>query len=78
MDFSHRPGELACELNEAGLVNVEILGIEGPGWMLFTPGLAEDRLEDLLEDALAAARLCDGHADITAASAHLLACGRIH
>jgi len=73
--FSHRPRELAAELKDAGLVDVEALGIEGPGWPLFTPDLAEDRVEDLLKDAIAAARLCDGHPEMTAVSAHLLACG---
>lgn len=29
--FSHRPSELAGELSDAGLVDVELLGIEGPG-----------------------------------------------
>lgn len=75
--FSHIPRELAAELADAGLVDVEVLGIEGPGWPLFTPDLAEDRASDLLDDAVAAARLSDGYAEMTAASAHLLACGRL-
>lgn len=74
--FSHSPDELAAELNDAGLGGVVVLGVEGPGWPLFTHDLREDRGDDLLADALAIARLCDGHADMTAASAHLLACGR--
>ena len=74
--FSHRPSELAAELRDAGLVDVEVLGIEGPGWTLFTPDLAAERVEGLIDAAIRAARLCDGHADMTAASAHLLACGR--
>ena len=74
--FSHRPSELAVELDDAGLVDVEVLGIEGPGWTLFTPDLSEDRVEGLLDAAIRAARLCDGHAEMTVASAHLLACGR--
>jgi SAM-dependent methyltransferase len=74
--FSHRPSELSAELTGVGLPDAEVLGIEGPGWALFTPNLTEDRVEGLLEDAIAAARLCDGHPDMSAASAHLLACGR--
>lgn len=74
--FSHLRSELVSEFNDAGLRDVEVLGIEGPGWTLFTPDLAEDRVDGLLAAAIRAARLCDGHADMTAASAHLLACGR--
>ncbi len=76
--FSHRPSDLAAEFADAGLQDVEVLGIEGPGWILFTPDLAHDQADELLRDAVAAARLCDGHLDTTAASAHLLACGRRH
>ena len=36
----------------------------------------EHRVEDLLKDAIAAARLCDAHPDMTAVSAHLLGCGQ--
>ena len=74
--FSHRPSDLAAELRDAGLVDVEVLGVEGPGWPLFTRDLAEERVEHLLEAAIRAARLYDGHAEMTAASAHLLAVGR--
>jgi SAM-dependent methyltransferase len=75
--FSHRPTELAIELGAAGLSDIEVLGIEGPGWTLLSPDLPEERVEDLLDAATRAARLCDGHPDITAASAHLLAVGRL-
>lgn len=74
--YSHHPDELATELDQAGLVDVGVFGIEGPGWTLFTPDLAEDRADDLLDAAIRAARLCDGHPDMTATSAHLLAIGR--
>lgn len=74
--FSHRPSDLAAELGEAGLLDVEVLGIEGSAWPLFSPDLAEDRVERLLGAATRAARLCDGLPDMTAASADLLATGR--
>ena len=74
--YSHRPDELAGELADAGLVDVRVVGVEGPGWTLFTPGLPSDAAEALLDSALAVARLCDGHPDPTAASAHLFAFGR--
>ena len=70
--YSHRPGDLAGELAAAGLVDVEVLGVEGPGWILFSPDPAQERVEALRD----AARLCDGHADMTAAGAHLLAVAR--
>ena len=74
--FSHRPSDLAAELRHAGLVDVAVLGIEGPGWPLFTPDLPEERVERLLPAAIRAARLYDGHPEMTAASAHVLGVGR--
>ncbi len=74
--YSHRPSELAGELDQAGLVDVHVLGVEGPGWILFGSDLAEGRVDDLLDAAIRTARLFDGHPDMTAASAHLLAFGR--
>lgn len=50
--FSHRPSELAAEFGAAGLVDVEVVGIEGPGWTLFRPDLPEDRVERLLDAAI--------------------------
>ena len=70
--YSHTPDELARELRTAGLQDIEILGIEGPGWPLFTAAASPE----LLDRALRTARLCDGHAELVAASAHLLGCGR--
>lgn len=74
--YSHTPTELAGELTHAGLEDVEVLGIEGPGWTMFTADLAEDRVDDLLDTAIQTARLCDSQPEMTAVSAHLLACGR--
>lgn len=74
--YSHRTAELVGELRLAGLQGVEVFGIEGPGWILFTPTVAGEAHEELLDAATRAARLCDGHSDMTAVSAHLLACGR--
>ena len=71
--YSHTPGELAVELAEAGLADIEIVGIEGPGWPQFTKDADAERL---LDATLRTARLCDGHPELTAASAHLLGCGR--
>ena len=73
--YSHRPSELADELRDAGLRDVEVLPI-GPGWILFRPTGSDERVDELLETTLRAARLCDGHTEMTSMSAHLLACGR--
>jgi SAM-dependent methyltransferase len=70
---SHWPSDLAAELAAAGLADVSVVGIEGPGWTAFTPDVAGARAEALLDVALSVARLCDGHPEIAAASAHLLA-----
>lgn len=71
--FSHRPSDLVDELRSAGATDVELFGIEGPGWMLFAPDLPEDRAESLLGTAMSAAALFDGHPDMAASSTHLLA-----
>jgi hypothetical protein len=74
--YSHQPAELADELRAAGLRDIEVLGIEGPGWHRFTPDIDERRVELVLEAALRTARLCDAQPEIVASSAHLLACAR--
>jgi SAM-dependent methyltransferase len=74
--FSHRPQQLADEMAAAGLVDIEVLGIEGPGWVLFARSLTEERAASLVTAAACAARLYDGYAEMAAASAHLLAFGR--
>jgi SAM-dependent methyltransferase len=74
--YCHRPSELADELREAGLADIEVRGIEGPGWILFGPDLEEERVADLVDAAARAARLYDDQPEMTPASAHLLAWGR--
>lgn len=74
--YSHSPRGLAAEVADAGLTHVEVLGIEGPGWTLFGPGLEKNCAQTVLETAIFAARLCEGQAAATAASAHLLAVGQ--
>jgi hypothetical protein len=71
----HLPDELAGELHDAGLRDVEVLGVEGPtGPALDAHGL--DRLEDLLPAAVRCARIVERDPALIAASAHLLAFGR--
>jgi hypothetical protein len=75
--YSHRPDELAGELVAAGLVEIEILGIEGPGWWWFARDAPPERIEGLVEPSLRIARLYDGYREMAGASAHLLTCGRV-
>jgi SAM-dependent methyltransferase len=81
--YSHRPTELVEEARVAGLTDVQLFGVEGPGWTLLRPDSADDqtRLVEnaqtrLIENAVTAARLLDGEPDMAGASAHLLVVGR--
>src|SRR5262249_50800633 len=70
----HRPEELMMEFIEAGLADVEILGIEGPGWLF--PDF-EERWKDKRrrDDLLMVARAFEREVSIQGMSAHLLAVG---
>jgi len=63
--FFHRPDELRAELEAAGFAVEELLGVEGPGWMVGEPPAS-----------LVAAELADPYPELLALSAHLLAVGR--
>ncbi|HYF47039.1 MAG TPA: methyltransferase domain-containing protein [Acidimicrobiales bacterium] len=63
--FFHRPDELRAEVEAAGFAVEELLGVEGPGWMVGEP-----------ERSLVAAELADAHPELAVLSAHLLAVGR--
>jgi len=83
--YYHSPAELTAEFLRAGLAEVEVRGLTGPGgWLAvavdrhFPPGRPlPPTLDspDPLATALAAARTADGHPDLIAASAQLLAVG---
>jgi SAM-dependent methyltransferase len=71
----HRPDELVAEVREAGFEVDELLGVEGPGWLLeqFNRAWAdESRRERLLEIA----ELVESERDLVAASTHLLVVAR--
>ncbi|MEU6840680.1 methyltransferase domain-containing protein [Streptomyces sp. NPDC046716] len=79
--YFHRTEELADELRAAGLAEVRVYGVEGPGDALLkaaelTAGLRISPDSDLFRSALAAARLAEPHPELTVASSHLLAFGR--
>jgi ubiquinone/menaquinone biosynthesis C-methylase UbiE len=71
----HRPSELAAEAREAGLLSVEVFGIEGPGGLLLD---FDGRWADAAwrERLLWAARVTEQEPSMMGVSAHLLAVGR--
>ncbi len=73
--FFHRPGELSREFLAAGFKVLEVLPIEGPGWLardfdrLWNDPVQRDRL-------LAAVRKMEREPSILGASSHIMAIGR--
>lgn len=63
--FFHRPDGLRDELTDAGFGVEELIGVEGPGWLVGEP-----------ECSLVAAELADAHPELAVLSAHLLAVAR--
>lgn len=73
--YLHRPEDLRAEMLSAGFADVEILGVEGPGWML--PDFDDRWKEDALrKDLLEVARALESQPSVVGASAHLLGVGR--
>jgi SAM-dependent methyltransferase len=73
--FFHHPDELRFEISEAELRLLEMVGLEGPAWLL---GDLDDRWADgeRRERALAAARSVEREETLLGLSAHLLAVAR--
>ena len=73
--YFHRPEDLLREMSSAGFRDAQVLGVEGPGWVL--PDL-DARWEDaaLKKDLLDVARALESEPSILGASAHLLGVGR--
>jgi SAM-dependent methyltransferase len=73
--FFHHPDELRAEVSEAGLRLEELVGLEGPAWLL--PDV-EARWKDdgRRERLLAAARAVEREPSLIGLSAHLLAVAR--
>lgn len=65
--FFHTVEELEAEAREAGLAEVEVVGVEGPGWLFPRAGR---------DEALLAARLAERHPELRCVSSHLLALAR--
>jgi SAM-dependent methyltransferase len=72
--YFHRPEDLRAELLSARFVDVEILGVEGPGWLLadFDARWAD---EGLRKDMLDVARALESQPSIVGVSGHLLGVG---
>lgn len=74
----HTAAELAEEAVEAGLTDVRLHGIEGPGWAYVVAAGrcgGQEVAQALVADAVATARLADDQGVFTDASAHILVVG---
>jgi len=73
--YFHLPQELEDEVREAGFVAVEVLGVEGPGWMLAD---LQARWADPIRrrQILDAARAIEREPTLMGLHAHILAVGR--
>jgi ubiquinone/menaquinone biosynthesis C-methylase UbiE len=73
--FFHRPQELAGEVAEAGFESVEVVAIEGPGWLArdFDRIWNDERRRERL---LALLRMVEGEPALIGASSHIMAVGR--
>ncbi len=77
--YFHRAEELAEELRDSGLRDVQVYGIEGPAWSALKAVEQQSgtRPSDALFDSvLTAARMAEPYPELLAASSHLLAVGR--
>jgi len=72
--FFHHPEELRAELSDAGLQNVDVLAVEGVGWMLpnLVAELADAKRKERLLGYL---RRVEREPSLLGASAHLIAIG---
>ena len=73
--YFHRPEDLGEEMESAGFDEVQVLGVEGPGWMIAD---FDQRWADPAQraDLMAIARALESEPSILGASAHLLGLGR--
>jgi SAM-dependent methyltransferase len=73
--YFHDPEEVANEVETAGLVLTETLGVEGPGWLLPDFDRQWERA-DLREQILRTARLTESEPSLRGLHSHLIAVGR--
>jgi ubiquinone/menaquinone biosynthesis C-methylase UbiE len=73
--YFHRPDELEAEISEAGFDTLELVGLEGPTWLL--PDIGERWLNERRRATLLALlRRLEKEKDLLGVSAHLVAVGR--
>lgn len=73
--FFHHPDELASEVRGAGFALLDLVGVEGPAWLL--PDLARRWSEERgRAQVLAAARAVEREPTLLGVSAHLMAVAR--
>jgi SAM-dependent methyltransferase len=70
--YFHRPDELADEVVASGLDLEQVLGVEGPGWLMG----AATQSEQVDENVLRVARELEAEPSVVGASMHLLAVAR--
>ncbi|PGH49317.1 bifunctional 2-polyprenyl-6-hydroxyphenol methylase/3-demethylubiquinol 3-O-methyltransferase UbiG [Streptomyces sp. Ru87] len=78
--YFHRAEELAGELRDAGLADVQVFGIEGPAWSLLKALEQQSDAgpsDELFASVLTAARMAEPYPELLAASSHLLAIGTV-
>jgi hypothetical protein len=63
--YFHRPEDLLTEASDAGLVDIELLAVEGPAWIV-------EHIEDL-ETQVASARAIETESTLLSATSHILA-----
>jgi protein-L-isoaspartate O-methyltransferase len=73
--YFHRPEDLHSELKTVGFHDVEVLGVEGPGWILQDFDARWEHPE-LRRDLIEVSRALESEGSILGASAHLLGLGR--
>lgn len=67
----HTPSEVTDEFMAAGFPAVEVIGIEGPGWIVLD-SVTEQRVESLMPSALTCARVAERDPALISTSGHLL------
>jgi len=73
--YFHRPEDLENEMVSAGLQEIVILGVEGPGWLLPDFDIRWEDADDR-KDLMELARKLEGESSIIGVSAHFLGIGR--
>jgi len=73
--YFHRPDDLRRELEKAAFHDVQVLGVEGPGWILADFDARWENAQ-LRSDLLEVGRALESEPSIVGASAHLVALGR--